>query len=189
MTMTIPPALEGTSCYSSVGFTVTVIQPSNCCPIDKAADQAVTLEGTCRPICFRTVASFVVVCWCSLIITHWCDIRRSNSVVGLSSFLWAHFSFISENIAMRGYPSVNIWSVNIYPSMPSVPSMKCEQFAKSQKKANNLLHPGNANNLLNPGKCEQFAKSYKMRTICLILENANNLLNPRICEQFAKCPI
>ena len=70
MAMTIPPALECTSCHSSVGFTVTVIQPSNCCPIDKAADQAVTLEGTCRPVGFRTVAGFVVVCWFCLIITH-----------------------------------------------------------------------------------------------------------------------
>ena len=61
MTMAIPSALKSACSHTSVGFTVAVVKPGNCCSVNKATFQAVTFEGTVRSILFSAVAIVVLV--------------------------------------------------------------------------------------------------------------------------------
>ena len=56
MAVAIPSAFEGASSHTSVGFTMAVIKPFDCCSVNQATNQAVTFEGTVRPIIVPTVA-------------------------------------------------------------------------------------------------------------------------------------
>ena len=67
MTVTIPSAFECSCSYPCVGLTVAVVQPSNLCPVNKTADQAVTSEGTCCPVHIVTVAVCDLLFWLVII--------------------------------------------------------------------------------------------------------------------------